>query len=144
MTVSPEQATADLTSLETKPVEEGSGVPVQASQPDPTDAGLTPGSMVGSYVYVRPGGLQRRRALVTGSLMQTYCVLDVEGAEVEESWNRPPQEIPAPQPSTTPPESDRDVELSGRDQYEYPASGTHIMSLGIRVILFYRAIAMLA
>ena len=130
MNVSPEQARADLVALETEPSEEGSGVPTQASQPGPTDPGLhltcvTPNSYV--RVSLSDLGLQPQRrhrdTLVTGSLMQTYYNIDSTGAEidVEESWNRPPQEIRVPEPNATYPEGD--IALSERDQYEYPASG---------------------
>lgn len=130
--VSPEQASADLVTLETKPSEEGSGAPTQASQPDPTDSGLhevcvTPSSYV--RVSLNDPGLQRRHthaALVTGSVMRTYYIIDSTGAEidVEESLNRPPQEIPALEPNAMLPEDD--VALSERDQYEYPASGKNM------------------
>ena len=147
MTVSPEQATEDLVTLETEPVEEESLVPAQASQLNLTASGLnqmcvTPSSR--SYVEVSLNdpslSLQRHHdQLVTGSVMRTYYNIDATGAEVEGSWNRPPQETLEPQPNTTPAEDD--VELSGRDQYEYPAAatGTGIMSLGIyRYICSYK------
>jgi len=134
MNVSPEQARADLVTLETEPSEEGSGAPTQASQLDPVDPGLhlmcvTPSSYV--TVSLNDPGLQMQRrhthALVTGSVMRTYYNIDSTGAEidVEESW---PQEIHAPEPNATLPEDD--VALSQCDQYEYPASG--IMRLVIR------------